>query len=75
MAVEMFLFDLGIIFVETVSHSANLKETLCKIFEGKITAIFSTVGGEIINQIQFRYGHKSRDSCVCTFSKNMRGKI
>lgn len=41
MDVEMFLFDLGIIFVETVSHGTNLKET-CQIFKGKTTAIFRT---------------------------------
>lgn len=69
MAVEMFLFDIGIIFVETVSHSTNLKESLCKIFKGKVMVIFSTVSGKIIHQIQFRYGHKSRESCVCMFSK------
>lgn len=74
MAVEMFLFDIRIIFCRN-SHSTNLKESLCKIFKGKIMVIFSTVSGKIIHQIQFRYGHKSRESCVCMFSKIQGGEL
>lgn len=63
-------------FVERVSHSSNLKETLCKIFKENITAIFNTISGEIIHLFQFCYEHKSRDSCICIFSKNtMKGMI
>lgn len=60
----MFLFDLGIFFVETVSQSTNSKEILYRTFKGHITVIFNTVGGEISHQIQFSYRLKSRDSCV-----------